>query len=246
MSKHIPFVYKWTNLVDQKWYIGSRTAKNCHPDDGYICSSKKLKPLIESNPELWVREIIKTGSAEEMLLLETELLVAADAKNDPMSYNEHNSDGKFSMAGKPGGRTGKAPWNKGKTKETDPRIAQYANTLSEVNKGKPFPVIYEGREPWNKGKKGLQTAWNKGLPPEQQPFYGKTVSEETRKKISESQKGSKNVRYGKEPWNKGQRGVIKQTEESNQKRREKLVGIPRSEEVKAKIRATKAANKLTE
>ena len=31
----------------------------------------------------------------------------------------------------------------------------------------------KGREPWNKGTIGLQTPWNKDLPSEQQPFFGK-------------------------------------------------------------------------
>lgn len=43
-----------------------------------------------------------------------------------------------------------------------------------------------GSIPWNKGKKGLQVAWNKGIP----------CSEETKHKISETLKG--NI-----PWNKG-------------------------------------------
>jgi len=32
----------------------------------------------------------------------------------------------------------------------------------------------QGRTPWNKGSTGLQEAWNKNLPAEQQPYYGKT------------------------------------------------------------------------
>jgi hypothetical protein len=32
----------------------------------------------------------------------------------------------------------------------------------------------KGRTPWNKDAVGLQTSWNKNLPAEQQPFYGKT------------------------------------------------------------------------
>jgi G:T-mismatch repair DNA endonuclease (very short patch repair protein) len=32
----------------------------------------------------------------------------------------------------------------------------------------------KGRIPWNKNTQGLQTAWNKNLPANQQPFYGKT------------------------------------------------------------------------
>jgi hypothetical protein len=45
------FLYKWTHLPSGKWYVGSRTAKGCHPEDGYYCSSKEVKPLILANPQ---------------------------------------------------------------------------------------------------------------------------------------------------------------------------------------------------
>ena len=35
------FLYKWTHIPTQKWYVGSRTAVGCHIDDGYICSRSK-------------------------------------------------------------------------------------------------------------------------------------------------------------------------------------------------------------
>lgn len=240
---HIPFVYKWTNKENNNWYIGSRTAKKCNPDDGYICSSKIVAPLIKNNPANWSREIINTGTVADMILLEMQLLVSLDAKNDPMSYNQHNSDGKFSMAGKVGGRTGKTPWNKGKTKETDATVAKYSKTLSIVNAGKKPVATTLGRAPWNKGNRGCQTAWNKGLPTEEQPFYGKTLDDAHRANLSESKLGDKNPMYGKDPWNKGLKGAYVQTPESNKKRAEKLSGKPRSEETKNKIKATKSANK---
>ena len=96
---HTSFVYKWTHLPTGKWYIGSRTAKGCHPEDGYISSSELIKPLIKQNPSEWEREIIKTGSPEEMINLETTLLESLDAKNDLMSFNQHNGDGKFTRTG---------------------------------------------------------------------------------------------------------------------------------------------------
>lgn len=98
-KKTVAFVYKWIELSTQKWYIGSRTANGCHPDDGYICSSKTVKPMIQSNPQDWVRVILETGSPAEMRELESELLITLDAKNAPMSYNMHNGDGKFSYTG---------------------------------------------------------------------------------------------------------------------------------------------------
>jgi major membrane immunogen (membrane-anchored lipoprotein) len=95
----IAYIYKWTHLPTYKWYIGSRTKNNCHPDDGYICSSKIVKPLIKESPNEWKREIMFTGDPAEILVLEAEILKLLDAKNDFRSFNMHNGDGKFTTAG---------------------------------------------------------------------------------------------------------------------------------------------------
>lgn len=91
----IAYVYKWIHKPTQKWYIGSRTKKGCHPEDGYICSSKIVKPLIESNFDEWERQIIATGEPLEMIRLEAELLEQLDAKYDSLSFNLHNENGNF-------------------------------------------------------------------------------------------------------------------------------------------------------
>ena len=92
MKQTIAYVYKWTHLPTLMWYIGSRTRKGCHPDDGYKGSSKYVTPLINANPEEWSKEIIATGTPDEMYDLETEILQLFDAKNDDRSYNYHNND----------------------------------------------------------------------------------------------------------------------------------------------------------
>jgi hypothetical protein len=95
-----------------KWYIGSRTAKGCHKNDGYICSSKIVKPLILKNPKEWRREILGIGTADYIRKLENKILKKLDARNDPESYNLHNGDGKFSYnLGSPG------RWQSKETKE---------------------------------------------------------------------------------------------------------------------------------
>lgn len=91
----ISYLYKWVHKPSLCWYVGSRTAKNCHPEDGYICSSKTVKPLIEANRQDWQRTIIATGDVDYIRLLETETLTALDAKNDSRSFNKHNQNGKF-------------------------------------------------------------------------------------------------------------------------------------------------------
>jgi hypothetical protein len=67
----------------------------CHPDDGYICSSLIVKPLIKGSPSEWKREILFTGGPEEMRNLEGIILTLLDAKNDKRSYNQDNGDGRF-------------------------------------------------------------------------------------------------------------------------------------------------------
>ena len=91
----ISYVYKWTHIPTLKWYVGSRTAKGCHPNDGYICTSSLVKPMIITNPKEWQRTIIDTGTRDDMINLEAEILQLFDAKNDPRSFNKQNGDGKF-------------------------------------------------------------------------------------------------------------------------------------------------------
>lgn len=97
----IAFVYKWTHIPTLKWYVGSRTRKNCHPNDGYTCSSHYVKAEIKNNPTDWHRTIIASGEPIEMRLLEAEILQTFNAKKDPRSFNRDNGDGNFSTTGKP-------------------------------------------------------------------------------------------------------------------------------------------------
>jgi hypothetical protein len=101
------YVYKWIHKPTQKWYIGSRTNKTAHPDDGYICSSQIVKPLILANPSDWERKIIATGSSKEMREKEQQLLKLYNAAKNPMSYNRSNWGGPVEGAGRKVGSTEK-------------------------------------------------------------------------------------------------------------------------------------------
>jgi len=94
------FLYKWTHIPTKKWYVGSRTAAGCHINDGYICSSNEIKPMIIENNNEWEREILCIADSKYILDLENKYLTALDAKNDSMSFNRHNGDGKFTSTGK--------------------------------------------------------------------------------------------------------------------------------------------------
>ena len=168
----IAYLYKWTELTTNRWYIGARSKRGCHPNDGYICSSRTVKPLVLENKDNWVREILCIGAPEYIVELETKLLTALDAKHDPLSYNRHNGDGKFTSLNRPctfkgknlpkhsaeacakrriamlGKNVGKTPWNKGKTL-----------TAEHIAKRQAARTDFTA---WNKGKTGVQVAWNKG------------------------------------------------------------------------------------
>jgi hypothetical protein len=178
------FVYKWTHLPTLKWYIGSRTAQGCSPDDGYICSSKKVKPLIESAQTEWSRDIIANGSPADMLNLETTLLELFDAKNDLRSYNQHNGDGRFTTTGLPAHNKGKKQprgtpsWNSGK-----PNPEHSAKMKGKPAHNKGVPISEEQKKKIALTRKG-QPSPKKGKP-------GVPSTPEANAKRSETLKGRK-------------------------------------------------------
>jgi hypothetical protein len=92
-----PYVYKWTHLPTMRWYVGSRTSKRAYPDEPigkYRTSSRVVSELIKHNPEEWHKTIVATGTAAEMIELESEILQTVDAAKDPRSFNCHNNCGR--------------------------------------------------------------------------------------------------------------------------------------------------------
>jgi G:T-mismatch repair DNA endonuclease (very short patch repair protein) len=55
-----------------------------------------------------------------------------------------------------------------------------------------------GRSPWNKGTKGMQVPWNKNLPAEQQPFFGKKHNNEYYEKRDKTVFDRYGVKYATE------------------------------------------------
>jgi hypothetical protein len=132
------FVYKWIHQLTGRWYIGSRTAKGCHLNDGYICSSKKVKLLIAEDKNNWNREILGTGTPLEMRELESKYLLQFNASQDAMSYNEHNNNGKFNFkGGKPQTETHKK--KRSESLKGIVRSEEYRINMSNIKKGKPNP-----------------------------------------------------------------------------------------------------------
>ena len=72
---------------------------NCHLNDGYICSSKYVKPLVELNPSDWERSILLIAEPIYVRTMEAKYLVLINARDDKMSFNRHNGDMKFHTIG---------------------------------------------------------------------------------------------------------------------------------------------------
>jgi len=148
------FVYKWTHKPSMNYYIGSRTAQGCHPDDGYICSSKIVKPMIQQNYDEWERTIISIGDPKEMRSLENEILMLFDCKNDPKSFNLHNGNGDFGLTGiKLTKEHRKKIANANKKIFSTPEKKQQARNrmLGKKTGVVPKTAFKTGHIPWNKG-----------------------------------------------------------------------------------------------
>ena len=103
MNITVAYLYKWIHIPSGMWYIGSKSAKGCHPNnhEKYICSKPIVKQMILEKREDWFYEIIETGDPRYIRKRETEILVSLDAKNNCMSFNEGNA------AWDPGNRLGR-------------------------------------------------------------------------------------------------------------------------------------------
>lgn len=88
------FLYMWVNKDDDRKYIGVHTGK---PNDGYVSSSDVFLKEYEESPTRFIRTILAYGSSQEMLELETMLLLQLRTRMSPMYYNLSNNlrGGKF-------------------------------------------------------------------------------------------------------------------------------------------------------
>jgi len=82
------YVYMWINTVTDKKYIGKHKGTLA---DGYICSSQDMLADYYANPEHFIRTILAYGSDQEMLELETMMLLQLKTSKSPFYYNLSNN-----------------------------------------------------------------------------------------------------------------------------------------------------------
>ncbi len=197
MKKKHYLVYKTTNLVNGKIYIGKHETDNL--DDGYLGSGILIQRAIEKYGEQnFKREILfECSSQEEMNAKEAEL-VNEDFLNRNDVYN-------IKLGGQGGwdylNTTGlNHSGNFKPLSETCKRIFEetgeypskgWAKRLKENN-----PEKYEE---WRKKNSMANKQYAKSHPKtgELNPMYGKHHSNESRRKMSEKKQGRNNNQFGK-------------------------------------------------
>jgi hypothetical protein len=78
----------WVNTVTDKKYIGKHKGTIA---DGYICSSQDMLAEYAANPSHFLRTVLAYGSDQEMLELETILLLQLRTSQSPFYYNMSNN-----------------------------------------------------------------------------------------------------------------------------------------------------------
>lgn len=85
------FVYQWTNLTNNKKYIGYHKGMM---DDGYICSSSSSIFWEDfKNPNMkWERQIIAEGTKEACLKIEQRILKEINLRSDEFYNNARGAE----------------------------------------------------------------------------------------------------------------------------------------------------------
>ena len=82
----IHYLYKITNTINGKWYIGVHSAESL--DDGYFGSGIAIKRAIKKyGKDSFIKEVLETFSSKEDMFIREAELVTTDTVNDRSSYN---------------------------------------------------------------------------------------------------------------------------------------------------------------
>ena len=176
-GKKYHFIYKTTNLINGKYYIGMHSTNNLK--DGYLGSGKKLRRSINKyGVENFKCEILEFQTDRDLLAKREKEIVNEELLKDPMCMNL-----------KEGGTGGFTAENAmlGRIAANLKLMEKYGeNFLSEMNKQYHMKLTEEEKRHRNlKIKQGLKEVnFNHAT------FKGKLHSEETKKKMSKSSKGA--------------------------------------------------------
>lgn len=187
--KQYNYIYKITNLINNKIYIGKHSTDNL--DDGYMGSGVAIHRAYKKyGVENFTKEYIAFCDTEDKLnWFERFYIKKYKAKENGYNITEGGDGG-----------LGREPWNKGLKKcyseELIRKLSEAKKGERNHNYGKPSPM---------KGKKHSEETKRKmseSIKGEKHPMYGKHWSKTHNQKISEANKGKQCAIIGKHRvWN---------------------------------------------
>ena len=145
VSEHNPFLYLigWTDLT--AWYVGVRYSRECQPFDlwtNYFTSSKMVKLFREEFGEPDVVCVLATGSKEEVLGWEEQLIIDLKLYKDPKWLNLGVGGRKFH--------------NTGASEETRAKMRISAATRKRLSDETKRHLSEQTKRSWQKTDKGLR------------------------------------------------------------------------------------------
>ena len=194
------FIYIWFDRKRKMYYIG------CHwgtINDGYICSSNRMRNAYYRRPEDFKRRILKRNIKREDLLSEEykyfEMMKEEELGKKYYNLNKHHF-GHWFIAESSNLSVRQKLSEASKKLHQDP---EYKQRFLEGRKKLPpqTPEQIEKRVKANTGKKRSDETKRKisdAHRGEKNHMYGKTLPEETKQKISQKLTGSNNPFYGKQ------------------------------------------------
>ena len=82
------YIYKTTNIVNQKYYIGRRESRVPPSDDSYLGSGKRLKAAIKKyGKQSFIKEVLEMVDDHETLVEREKKIVDEQLVNDRNCYN---------------------------------------------------------------------------------------------------------------------------------------------------------------
>lgn len=188
------FVYLWTNIINGKRYIGSHVGSL---SDGYMGSGILFSQAVKKyGKENFVRTILheEYGTVESLREKELEIINDFNACNDERYYNlrthaTHEKTGpKFTEEAK-----AKISESRKRFYENHENRLKHSNTMKEKWKSVDYR---EKRERAMKSERYIELVRSNNLG-NKNPMYGKSMSMDNKKKLSERNAGSGNPFWGK-------------------------------------------------
>ena len=181
------FVYKWTDILTGKKYIGVHKGT---ADDGYVCSSKYMMNEYQKRPDDFIREVLEYGTYRDCLNKETLLLKEDNASSNTQYYNQSNGSESFFHVGP---HTSETKRKISVTKTGKPLSEEHKQKISKSSKGKPksektrekMRLNAVGRPAPNEGKKHSEETINKI----REKATGRKHTPETKEKLRQLIKG---------------------------------------------------------